>query len=387
MSQFSTLFGGGGGGGAIGSYVTGNITGNSDYLLLDGSVKLKADYPMLDTSTMASFEGSTLITGPVLGSVSSYSVIWCGNTTWYAIPYTLSTSTAYKSIDNGSSWSTCTLPGAGNTGVVNFVNNTFFYLPNVASTGTTPTIYTSTDGNTWTARNINYSNPAGAVGYINNRYVIMPAYASGNVFYLMWSTDLITWTQSSAINLGTIASTSYYGSKLHKRAVQSKRTGIVISAASAGTNIYTLDGLTLSSTGLTYNSIVGTPVSYVNTDATETLDGNLRNSQFLSTGVASITSTTVLELHPLMTLPTLPRSNIAINGTNISETHGISLDRSISITGYSSSCDFSGTRLLDISSSGQVKWIDVSTTYFRVPLVMQQAVFAKQINPVYMKAR
>jgi hypothetical protein len=387
MSQFSTLFGGGGGGGAIGSYVAGNITGNSDYLLLDGSVKLKADYPMLDTSTMASFEGSTLTTGPVLGSTSPYSVIWCGNTTWYAIPYTAGTSTAYKSTDNGNTWNTCALPGAGNTGVVNFVNNTFFYLPNVGSTTQTSTIYTSTDGNTWTARNINYNNTAGAVGYINGRYVIMPTYNQSGVFYAMWSTDLSTWTHSNGYTPGATASTYYYASTNHKRAVQSKRSGIVIGVGGVGTNIYTLDGLTLASHLLAFNNISNTPGVIINTAATETLEGNLRMASYLVTGLGGVTPTTYLDTHPSLGTSPLPRSNIVINGTSISETHGISLDRSISITGSSSSCDFSGTRLLDISSNGQVKWIDVSNTYFRVPLVMQQAAFAKQINPVYMKAR
>jgi hypothetical protein len=171
--------------------------------------------------------------------------------------------------------------------------------------------------------------------------------------------------------------------------VQSKRSGIVIGVVGGvGTNIYTLDGLTLASHLLAFNNISNTPaVVYINTAATETLEGNLRMASYLVTGLGGVTPTTYLDTHPSLGTSPLPRSNIVINGTSISETHGISLDRSISITGSSSSCDFSGTRLLDISSNGQVKWIDVSNTYFRVPLVMQQAAFAKQINPVYMKAR
>ena len=375
MSEFSTLYGGGSGA-PIGTIISGNIT-DSSWLKLDNAVHNRASYPNLNVSKMLTFDGQSVVTGSTI-SPATYRVIWISGTTWYA--QATSGTLAYKSTDNGATWTTISLPaGASTNYFVYFAGSLYFLLRNQWSGSNT--YYTSTDGISWSARtmpSINGGYPeAGLISYISGRYIFTPTYASAAMNYwpALYSVDGINWTAISLTSIASASSASLYGGYPKGSPTISGRITLSISQLNGTTDLrvyHTADGLNWSmfyASGLNGYAYSGYQTPGPTGDGGYDAYGN-----WVDTTGYVWSNCTSGGNSPKRRRPGVPiYSADAAGGCNlwswvggeISEDHGIS-SFGTRLPGFNYvNSDFSGTRLLVINVSGVVSWIDVSPTKFR----------------------
>lgn len=390
MSLFSTLYGGGGSA-PIGTVVAsvGAIT-DPDWLPLTGGVYNRADYPDLDVSKLLTFDGNSVVTGPTLTS-GSWKVFHVTGTTWYAHQYAGSATACARSTDNGATWSSGTLPQApGAYWPVSYANGMFFQTRSDATSNNT--YYTSTDGLAWTLRStlpvINgYYQNYGGVLYIGGRYVMLPAYnhGAGGGLFSLWSVDGVAWT---AVNIssgsGTASNSGQYYATTFGRVDVPPALGLqaYLSNVSAPGQYTSADGLTWRAiqrlTAASGQDSTLDTVASVGLTASGGLAGGM-GAVCIGNHVRSWRKTNALGGFPMR------GTNIALSG-NVSEDHGVSAVRTLA-GWFQQNTDLSSSRLLSVSSSGVVAWLDVNATKFRAVPPLQDAELPLMGQTLYMKAR
>jgi len=389
MSNLSEFLGGGGGA-PIGTIVTGNIN-DPKWLKLDNTVYNRSAYPNLDVSKMLTFDGQSVGTsGQTLVNTGAdgYRVIWIEGTTWYAQRLTLGSTQAYKSTDNGATWTSVTLPSAANYNYVYYAGGLYFFVN--SHTGNANQYWTSTDGISWTARTFpsigGYGYGVGAVAFIGGLYVALVSYTQNIYYPAMYSANGISgWTavalnQSNTTNAACLS--NLYQSYAKRATTIGGRVYIALSqfAGSPTFNMWsTADGVNWTitpSSGLLSpftTTTAGGPNGWGGYDAF----GNWVQSGQTWVNLASGGTRMMRNIGvPLFSGGPSGGSNLwTFNWDEISEDHGVTGSR-IRLTGANlagANTDFSGSRLLSISAGGTVTWIDVSTSKFRAaPLPASQ---------------
>lgn len=382
MSLFTSLYGSGAGA-PIGSILASTgVINDPDWIRLDNSVYLRADYPDLDVTNKLTFHGSSLVTGPTVGA-QNWNVIHITGSTWYAHSMDANTN-ARKSTDNGATWTSCTIPANGLSWHVQYVNGLYFCT--YYASGTTATYYTSTDGITWTTLTWPRSDHCFAgIGYIDGRYVAVATYSSGAPTRSLWSTDAINWTQVTAFSTGANGQT-YFGGKLFKRMTYCRKLGLVFSTLSYGPYfLHTRDGLSwgLSASHTPWQGTSMGAIYVSDTFAAEDTDGNLLTGPFQIHGTDQFSSA---RYENAIDFAPFARTNINAGGPSLSEDFGATFHRAITGMPGRNQVDFSGSRLLSIDASGVVRWIDVDTTRFRA-VPPRQFIGPKNPTNLYIKAR
>lgn len=386
-------------GAPIGTMVTtpGVIT-DPDWIALDGQVRNKSAYPDLDTSKMLTFDGNSLVAGPTLAASSGgYKVFHVTDSTWYAYSISPGSTQCYRSTDNGATWTSGTLPVAPASlyWTISYANGLFFLTKTDATP--TSTYYTSTDGLSWTTRTLpvtagGHVQNYGGVAYIAGRFVLLPAWSnvSLNAAISFYSTDGITgWTQS------TIASNSSGGAS-------AATTGLLYNVQFGKADVSRRLGLQLSTSNLsgsaqfiTLDGISWQPVSRLSVSMT--VDTSISSGANIGLTASDDYSSSTTFIYVGNSARGGHRTNAGLGGfpmrgTNItvhggfSEDHGLSRN-SPALSWYSASTDFSGSRLLNISTSGAVTWIDVNTTKFRAIAPLCPAELPLIGQTIYIKAR
>lgn len=391
MSLFSTLYGSGAGA-PIGAIITGNISPGGDWLPLDGAVYNRADYPELDVSKMLTFDGNALITGVTLPS-GSYKVFHMTGDNWYA--YNTTGTQCHRSSDNGLTWSTGTLPqNPGSAYYCLSYSNGLFFLMHSA-TSQSANYYTSSDGLSWTSRSTlpvlnGYYQSYGTVCYISGRYVALPTYtpAAAGAAHSIYSPDGISWSLSNIGLSSSGSSLSHSGmySSTGGRVDVSSRQGIlhgVAGSTSTPGQVASFDGLNwlqtphINSAGSLLSATTQTYVDLTSTDDYAFTGG----SQIRLGGY----SRAVRNVNTLGLFKPGRATNIAI-GQGFSEDFGC--NRHGLLSGIvPDRVDFSGSRLVSISTSGVVNYMNISSTKFRAVRPIQDTELPLVGQNLYIKAR
>ncbi|MGB4060774.1 MAG: hypothetical protein WBK26_11220 [Burkholderiaceae bacterium] len=388
MSNASEILGGGSAGAPIGAMAAGKIS-DPAWLPLDGNLYNKADYPLLDTSRMLTFGSNNWVAGPAFAN-TAYNMLHLGGSNWYAANIGLANTTAYRSTDDGATWTAATLPANGNTLAVRFVNGVLFAL--VAGNGGS-TIYTSTDlGVSWLARTVSSANYWGSVGYVGGRYILLPSYAPSASLIALWSTDLATWT---AVTLGSTsggaANTNFnLGYQGHK-ATWTRNTGFVVFLPAEVKAFQSVDGLVWRAF---YPRAVADNATWLGIGPgsgmqQETENGDLRMQDYVITsGATNCAYKLNVSLAPITPLG---QSNIVVgyNG-EVSESHGatiVSMPSGIT-TIYEYAADISATSVCAVTHTGQVYRRLLDTAKFRAVAPAQSLLGNLATNQkLYIKAR